>query len=69
MKEESLNRALDDFMVALDNDDVIDNFDKMEILLNIRNYLDPNTYRDNNVALEEARVKRKYIKAITKVNF
>lgn len=62
MKDESLINSLDHIMLSLDEAEDINSLDKIEILLNIRNFLDPEHYKDNIEVLEKERIKRKYIK-------
>ena len=47
MKEESLVKALNVIVDALDKDKSIDSLDKLELLLNFKTLLDPDKYADN----------------------
>ncbi len=51
MKDESLGAALEAIIVSIDKLD-IDRLDKLEILLNLRLFLDPEKYEDNRDTLK-----------------
>lgn len=50
MKDESLNKALDSIFETLDKLD-IDTTDKVELLINLKHFLDPLKYRGNTFLL------------------
>ena len=57
MKDESLDKALDAFYKTLDKLD-IDVADKVELLVNLKHFLDPLRYRDNITLLSNEQRRR-----------
>ena len=59
MKNTSLEKATEIIIEALDETNKIDNMDKTELMLNIRQFLNKNEYRENIKTLNRRKNKWK----------
>lgn len=62
MNKESLIIARDMILKLLDECDKIENIDKLEIMLNLNNFLSPEEYQDNVKVLNKNRNKGRFRK-------
>lgn len=62
MKKESLIIARDIILKLLDECDKIENIDKLELMLNLNNFLSPEEYQENVKVLNKNRNKGRFRK-------
>lgn len=59
MKSESLKEAINRFIATIDESNTLDSQDKVELLINVGKFLDPQHY-ENNIKVLQKDLERKH---------